>query len=77
MNDAGGQVYAAVLEGRLCEPFTRDDLRRACPGWPKSIYAAFLPKHSVGNKDGNTELFVRVAPGLYRLNRPSSRLGKA
>jgi hypothetical protein len=66
----GGEVYAAVLDGRLREAFTRDDLRRACAGWPKSIYAAFLPKHSVGNIAGNTELFVRVAPGLYRLNRP-------
>jgi hypothetical protein len=73
----GGEVYAAVLEGRLREPFNRDDLRRACPRWPISIYTAFLPHHSVGNKHGNTELFVRVAPGLYRLNRPSSGRGKA
>ena len=64
-----GEVYAAVLEGRLCEPFTREDLKRACPGWPQSIYMAFLPTHSVGNKHGKPERFVRVPPGKYRLNR--------
>jgi hypothetical protein len=73
----GGQVYAAVLEGRLREPFSRDDLRRGCPGWPEGIYRAFLPQHSIGNKHGNTELFVRIAPGLYRLNRPRTERPQA
>lgn len=27
----------------------------------------FLPKHRVGNPGGNTELFVQVERGLYRL----------
>lgn len=27
----------------------------------------FLPKHRVGNPGGETELFVRVRPGVYRL----------
>ena len=68
-----GEIYAAVPEGRLREPFTRDDLKRACPGWPTSIYIEFLPRHSVGNKYGNAELFVKVARNQYRLNRPSIR----
>jgi hypothetical protein len=68
-----GEVYAAVLEGRLREPFTLDDLRRACPGWPESVYQGFLPQHSIGNRGGKPELFERVGFGLYRLNRPSRR----
>ena len=27
----------------------------------------FLPKHRVGNSGNNTELFIRVDKGLYRL----------
>ena len=27
----------------------------------------FLPKHRVGNPDGNTELFIQIGRGLYRL----------
>lgn len=60
------EIYSAVREGRLAQPFTADMVKRACPGWAERTYHVFLPKHRVGN--GNTtELFVRVAPGSYRL----------
>lgn len=28
----------------------------------------FLPKHRVGNTGNNSELFIRIRKGLYRLN---------
>jgi len=28
----------------------------------------FLPKHCVGNPGNNTELFIRIRKGLYKLN---------
>jgi hypothetical protein len=46
---------------------------KALSDWPKSIYIAFLPQHSVGNKYGNAELFVRVA--LAHGARSSARRG--
>jgi hypothetical protein len=33
----------------------------------RSLPPAFLPKHRVGNPDGETELFQQVDRGLYRL----------
>jgi hypothetical protein len=42
-------------------------VKAACPGWAENTYGTFLAKHAEGN--GNTtELFIRVKPGLYKLN---------
>jgi hypothetical protein len=60
------EIYAAVHTGRLQEPFNAKSVKQACPGWADRTYHVFLPKHAVGN--GKTsELFIRVAPGRYRL----------
>jgi len=67
MKDLASQIYAAVRSGKMAEPFTPDMVRRSCPGWRDHTYGVFLPKHRVGNPGRNTELFVRVGPGLYRL----------
>ena len=61
------QIREAVASGRLAEPFRAADVRAACPGWAPATYNTFLPKHRAGNRGGDTVLFVRVAPGLYRL----------
>ena len=63
-------IVEAVKSGRLDEPFTRDDFRRACPGFGEGTYTAFLSKHRVGNQGGNSELFVKVSLGLFKLSRP-------
>jgi len=63
-------IVNAVRNGRLREPFTKDDFRRACPGFGEGTYNAFLYKHMVGNPGGNSELFEKVAPGKFRLVRP-------
>jgi len=34
------------------------------------MYNAFLDKHAVGNPGGNSELFIRVTPGKFKLLRP-------
>jgi hypothetical protein len=47
MKDFATQIYAAVRNRRLKEPFGPDDVKRACPGWAERTYAVFLPKHAV------------------------------
>lgn len=68
-----GKVYQSIVEaivkGRLKEPFSSKDFQRACSGWAKGTYEAFLYKHRKGNLGDNTELFERVGRGLFRLLR--------
>lgn len=67
MKEFGSQIYAAVRSDRLREPFSAAMVKRACPGWADKTYQVFLSKHAIGN--GTTsELFIRVAPGRYKLN---------
>jgi hypothetical protein len=71
---ANHKVYSAIVQavksGKLDEPFSQDDFRRACPGLGKGTYNAFLHKHRKGNPGGQSELFELVAPGSFRLLRP-------
>jgi hypothetical protein len=68
MRAFASEIYAAVKSRRLVEPFTPAMVRSACPGWADRTYQVFLPKHAEGN-GRTTELFVRVAPGSYKLRR--------
>lgn len=63
-------IVAAVRAGKLREPFTNDDFRRACPGFGEGTYNAFLHKHRLGNPGGNSELFELVDSGRFKLLRP-------
>lgn len=63
-------IVLAIKEGRLKEPFTKEDFRRACPGFGYGTYNAFLWKHRKGNPGGASELFKEVSPGKFRLLRP-------
>ena len=71
---AGHKVYSAIVRavktGRLKEPFGQKEFRLACPGFADGAYRAFLNKHRKGNPGGNSELFIRVAPGKFRVIRP-------
>jgi hypothetical protein len=71
---AGHKVYSAIVSavqsGKLIEPFSHADFRRACPGFGKGTYQAFLHKHRLGNPGDNTELFELVSPGRFKLLRP-------
>lgn len=60
-------IREAVKSIKLKEPFTAEDVHKACPSIPLSTCRTFLPKHRVGNPGGYTELFIRVSKGLYKL----------
>lgn len=68
------KVYGAIVEavrvGRLAEPFSAADFRRACQGLGEGTYKAFLWKHKVGNSGGESELFMQVSRGRFRCLRP-------
>jgi hypothetical protein len=66
MKDFATQIYAAVRNRRLKEPFGPDDVKRACPGWAQRTYTNFLSKHAVGNPSKTTGLFQRIGRCLYR-----------
>ena len=51
-------------------PFTKEDFRKAFPGFGEGTYNAFLWKHRVGNPSGNTELFELVEKGKFKVVRP-------
>ena len=58
------KIREAVTTGRLPEEFSPGQVNAILPiRWA----GTFLPKHRVGNPGGNTELFVRLRRGLYRL----------
>jgi hypothetical protein len=63
-------IVKAIKNGELQEPFTVKDFKRACPNLGEGTYPVFLNKHRVGNPGGNTELFIRIAPGLFKMVRP-------
>ena len=62
-------IVKAVRSGNLKEPFSNRDFRNACPGFGRGTYNAFLHKHRIGNPGGNTELFIKVSPGIFRCIR--------
>ena len=68
MKEFGSKVYAAVKSGKLNQPFNAAMAKKACPGWVVGTYHTFFAKHAIGNPGSNTELFVRVARGSYRLS---------
>lgn len=65
------KIYSSIVEavqnGKLEEPFTKDDFRKVCPGFAEGTHSVFLKKHRVGNPGGNTELFKEVSPGKFEL----------
>jgi hypothetical protein len=63
-------IVTAIRAKKLTEPFKVQDWKAACPGSAVGTYKTFLHKHAKGNPGGKTELFVRVAPGLFKCVRP-------
>jgi hypothetical protein len=57
-------IREAVAAGRISKQFRPVDVNTALGiDWA----GTFLPKHCVGNPGNNTELFVKISRGLYRL----------
>jgi hypothetical protein len=63
-------MVTAIVNGALKEPFSAKDAEKACRGFGKETYKAFLEKHCIGNPGGNPELFRRTSPGMFELVRP-------
>ena len=58
-------IREAVRTGKIPCEFTPAQVNAAL----KITWAGtFLPKHRVGNPGNNTELFIRIRNGLYKLN---------
>ena len=67
---AYASIVKAVKEKRLKEPFSANDFRDTCPGFADLTYKTFLHNHSKNNKGDHSELFVRTAPGKFKIIRP-------
>ena len=58
------RIREAVRQGKLAQTFRPADVNAALGiDWG----GTFLPKRSIGNPGGYTELFVRLERGVYRL----------
>lgn len=58
------KIREAVRIGKLPQEFTPAQVNKVLNiRWAGN----FLPKHRIGNPRNETELFVRIRPGLYRL----------
>ena len=70
----GHAVYSAIVKavriGSLQEPFSKKEFKKACPDFREGTYNSFLWKHQLGNSRGQSELFIKVAPGQFKLIRP-------
>ena len=62
-------IVAAVKNGRLTEPFSKEQFRAACPSLGEGTYNAFLWKHRRGN-GSTSELFDLVSPGRFKCLHP-------
>jgi hypothetical protein len=66
------QIREVLKTGQLREPFRAKDVNRAIG---ITFAGVFLPKHRVGNPGmkgrKNTEHFIQVSRGLYRLKNPN------
>ena len=61
------EIYLAVKSGKLKQPFNAVMAKKACLGWADRTYTNFFRKHSEHNKVGETEWFIIVSRGQYRL----------
>lgn len=58
------KIREAVHAGKVPYEFTPTQVNSALGiTWA----GTFLPKHCVGNPGGNTELFIKIDKGLYKL----------
>ena len=69
MSEIYKSIAEAVRHGKLKEPFTSHDFKKACPGWTDGTYNAFLWKHRLGNPGGYVEFFKKISPGEFILLR--------
>ncbi len=61
------EIRDAITDGKIRNPFTKEEWKRACPGWADATYNVFLLKHRVCNPGGYTEYFEQLPNRLWKL----------
>jgi hypothetical protein len=61
------RIQEAVLQGKLKEPFTWRDVKRATPGYADKTYKLVLVHHRKSNPIKHPEYFARVDKEHFRL----------
>jgi len=64
------QILKAINSGKLKEPFTIPELKKACPHLNERTCSNFPSKHRKNNPGGDSELFIQLEDGRYKLIRP-------
>ncbi len=69
MPDVYKSIVKAVKSGKLKEPFSKDDIYKACKADDLKVSTcdSYPTKHLKGKKK---EYFDKVSPGKYKLLRP-------
>ena len=72
MPDVYKSIVKAVKSGKLKEPFSKEDIYKACKAddLKKSTCNSYPTKHLKGNEVKKKEFFEKVSPGKYKLLRP-------
>jgi len=63
------RILEAISKGTLKQPFTWQDLKRACPGYADKTYRLILVHHRKGNPIGYPEYFKRIDQEHFGLVR--------
>jgi len=63
-------IVRATKSGKLVEPFSLNDLIKACPYLDKYTCMVFLSKHKQSNPGETSELFEMDSDGKFKLIRP-------
>ena len=63
-------IVRTVKAGKLLEPFSLNDLIKACPYLNKYTCMVFLSKHRQGNPSETSQLFEMDSEGKFKLIRP-------
>ncbi|MGI0017650.1 MAG: hypothetical protein ACREA1_02950 [Nitrosotalea sp.] len=63
-------IVRAIKSAKLMEPFSLNDLIKACPYLDKYTCMVFLSKHKQVNPSETSELFEMDLEGKYKLVRP-------
>ncbi len=60
-------IIEAVEKGKLKEPFSEEDVMKACPGYAKPTYRSSLVHHRKGNPINQPEYFEINEKGKFTL----------
>ena len=63
-------IVRAIKSSTLTEPFSLNDLIKACPYLDKYTCMVFLSKHKQANPNETSELFEMDSDGKFKLIRP-------